>query len=274
MADLGGPAPRPDDTAARAPRRKRAFEEVLGTIEARIVAGELSIGDRLPGERQLATDLGVSRSSVREAMRVLEALGVLSAQTGSGPDAGATLVGSSSAALADVLRMHVELASFRMTEVVESRMMIERWTVETAARHAGEAEWARIAEPLEAMRDPGLPLGDFVRLDTAFHVAIAQACGNRLVSAFMRALRDAVHRHAVDAVARLGQWPTVAARLREDHERIYAAIREGAPERGVAALEAHLRHTYPEVTRIRAGLPDHTGSTTGDASGDHRRTGP
>jgi DNA-binding FadR family transcriptional regulator len=66
---------------------RRAWEIVLAHIEADLLEGRLGPGDRLPGERALAADLGVGRSSVREAIRVLEVLGLIRTATGSGPSA-------------------------------------------------------------------------------------------------------------------------------------------------------------------------------------------
>ncbi|HLT66517.1 MAG TPA: GntR family transcriptional regulator, partial [Microbacterium sp.] len=67
----------------------KAWRVVLSYVERQLRSGDLGPGDRLPGERDLATQLGVGRSSVREALRVLEVMGVLHTATGSGPRAGA-----------------------------------------------------------------------------------------------------------------------------------------------------------------------------------------
>lgn len=114
-------------------RKPRAFESVLAQIERRIVDDGLTAGDRLPGERQLAEQLQVGRSSVREALRVLESLGVVSSQAGRGPDAGAVLTARPGSALTDLLRLHLGLASLELREVVDTRLMIERWAAARAA---------------------------------------------------------------------------------------------------------------------------------------------
>ncbi|HEY3509661.1 MAG TPA: GntR family transcriptional regulator, partial [Kribbella sp.] len=68
------------------------YELVLHRVEADLAAGRLRVGGRLPGERALAEQLGISRPSVREAVRVLEAMGVVRTATGSGPEAGTVIV--------------------------------------------------------------------------------------------------------------------------------------------------------------------------------------
>ena len=74
----------------------KAWRIVLDRIESDLMSGELGPGDRLPPERELATTLGVGRSSVREALRVLEVMGLIRTGTGSGPTAGAIIIGTPS----------------------------------------------------------------------------------------------------------------------------------------------------------------------------------
>ncbi|MBX6383987.1 MAG: FadR family transcriptional regulator, partial [Microbispora sp.] len=125
------------DERRRPDARPRAFEEVIARIEERIAADGLTVGDRLPGERQLAEQLGVGRSSVREALRVLETLGVVASQVGRGPDAGAVLTSRPGDALTDLLRLHLGLATLSMREVIDTRLMIEQWAaVRAATAHA------------------------------------------------------------------------------------------------------------------------------------------
>ncbi|MEU8275058.1 FadR/GntR family transcriptional regulator [Microbispora bryophytorum] len=250
------------DERRRPDARPRAFEEVLARIEERIGADGLTVGDRLPGERQLAEQLGVGRSSVREALRVLETLGVVASQAGRGPDAGAVLTSRPGNALTDLLRLHLGLATLSMREVIDTRLMIEQWAAARAAaanaaanaaapaRTAAQTEpqtaeaqtaTARMAEAIAAMdaaRDPA----EFVEHDIAFHLALAEAAGNRLIVAVMRALRDALRRYAVDAVVRLGD----TGGLQDDHRRIHRAIEDGDAGAAAAAVAEHLARAYPD----------------------------
>ncbi|MGA5699939.1 FadR/GntR family transcriptional regulator [Peterkaempfera bronchialis] len=228
-------------------RRTRTFEEVLDRIDQQIAAGRLRVGDRLPGERELAAALGVSRPSVREALRVLEARGVLVARTGSGPEAGATLVTSPGGAMADLVRTHLGLAGFTLSEVVESRWVVERWAVESAARSGGGADLGPLRELVARMCEPGLPLADFHTLDADFHLGLARLSGNALLTAFMEAVCGAVHRHTARAVERMPDPATAVRTPVDDHRRILDAIEAGDAAAGVAALDRHLRRVHPEV---------------------------
>ena len=239
-----------DATAWRPVRRLRAHELILERIEEQIATGRLNVGDRLPGERQLADMLGVSRASVREALRVLEALGVLTAKSGSGPAAGAILTARPADGLGDLIRLHIGLSNFSPAEVVEARAMVERSAAGFAALAAGATELARMRDALEQMEDTSLTLAEFNALDTEFHVRVGEASKNRLVGQFMQALRDAVRRQAIEAIAGLGEWPETARVLREDHLRIFEAIASGDPGAATAAVDTHIRHAYPGIPRV------------------------
>ncbi|WP_260614832.1 FadR/GntR family transcriptional regulator [Microbispora sp. KK1-11] len=252
------------DERRRPDARPRAFEEVLARIEERIAADGLTVGDRLPGERQLAEQLGVGRSSVREALRVLETLGVVASQAGRGPDAGAVLTSRPGNALTDLLRLHLGLATLSMREVIDTRLMIEQWAAARAAAaslpaasapttpvpttpgpaasaHTATARMAEAIAAMDAARDPA----EFVEHDIAFHLALAEASGNRLTVAVMGALRDALRRYAVDAVVRLGDTDG----LQDDHRRIHRAIEDGDAGAAAAAVAEHLARAYPESGR-------------------------
>ncbi|MEV4476074.1 FCD domain-containing protein [Nonomuraea sp. NPDC049504] len=243
-----------DGTGWRPVKRTRTFEDVLAQIERRIAEDGLTVGDRLPAERHLAEQFGVSRSSVREAMRVLETLGVVSSQAGRGPDAGAVLTSRPDSALSDLLRLHLGLTGLEMREVIDTRHMIEQWaaahaatraaTVSATVSAAGGAATTELAAALAGMDAAGSP-EEFVEHDTAFHCAIADASGNRLVAAIMRSLRDSMRKYSVEAVRRLGDTSV----LRADHVRILEAIDGGDPEEAARAVSEHLAHAYPTLFR-------------------------
>ncbi|MEZ7132337.1 FadR/GntR family transcriptional regulator [Nonomuraea sp. AD125B] len=231
-------------------KRTRTFEDVLAQIERRIAEDGLTAGDRLPAERRLAEQLGVSRSSVREAMRVLETLGVVSSQVGRGPDAGAVLIARPDSAMTGLLRLHLGLATLELREVIDTRHMIEQWAATRAAAgragtgqpSGGHAGTEALAAALAGM-DAARTAEEFVEHDTAFHCALADASGNRLVSAVMRSLRDTMRKFSVEAVERLGD----TAILRAGHVRILAAIEAGDPAEAAAAVSEHLADAYPEL---------------------------
>jgi DNA-binding transcriptional MocR family regulator len=98
------------------------YTVVLDWLEERLRSGEISVGDKLPGERHLAEEFGISRASVREAIRILDAMGLVRSSTGSGPNAGAIVIAEPSAALGWALRMHVANRSLRIGDLVETML--------------------------------------------------------------------------------------------------------------------------------------------------------
>ena len=113
-----------DEASARS-IEPRAWQAVLEHIERRLLDGELAPGDRLPGERQLAAELGVGRSSVREALRVLEVLGLIRTHTGSGPTAGAIIIATPGGGMSALMRLQVAASGFPVDDIVATRLVLE-----------------------------------------------------------------------------------------------------------------------------------------------------
>lgn len=225
--------------------RSRSHELVLDQIEEQILAGTLRVGDRLPGERDLAGHLQVSRSAVREAIRGLEAQGVVRSGVGSGKDAGTIVSAMPSEALTRLLRLHVALSNFPLPDVVDARVMLERSSAALAADHAGEDDLDTMRAALDGMDSSGIGAERFNDLDTAFHVAIAEASGNRLVADMTIALRDSMRRPILHALEALGpDWEGVADQLRKDHRAIFAAIEAGDGALAADRVDQHIRSAH------------------------------
>lgn len=236
----------------RAIPRAKTYELVIDRIEEQILAGHLRVGDRLPAERELAAMLGVSRSAVREAIRMLQAQGVLHSAVGNGPDSGTVISGSPSDALIRLLRLQVALTNFPVQQVVEARVMLERWSVRLAAESATPQALATLRELLDEMDTPGLDRARFNDLDTAFHVAVAEAGGNRLVADLTAGVREALRYTLLSAFEEVADWESLVAGLRAEHRALYERIeaRDGAAAADV--VERHVRNFFG---RLQALLP-------------------
>lgn len=228
--------------------KRRTWQEVVHQIEVQILEGHLRPGDRLPGERQLAEQLGVSRASVREALRVLEALEFIRARSGTGEGSGSIVVQEPTAggAMTSLLRLHIGLSHFTMPDVIQARAVVESWAARMAARRAGRADIANLAAILTRMESSSLSRWDFNELDTEFHVGLAETSGNRLVTYFMHAIRDAVRIEMVAAFDRLADWQEVAEGLRKEHAAVLHAITVRDEEAAARTLENHIHAFYFE----------------------------
>lgn len=233
--------------------RSSTHELVIEAIEDQIMTGALTVGDLLPPERELATRLHVSRTGVREAIRVLEGHGVLRSDVGSGRGAGTFVAALPSEALARFLRLHVALSNFRIQEVVEARIILEQASASLAAERAGADAMAELEQLVAVMDDPGVSREAFNDADTAFHVAIARAGGNTLFSDMTGAIRASLRAPILEAFTRVADWDALASMLRAQHHGILAAISRGQVDRAGELTAAHIRDAS-------AALPDLDGS--------------
>ena len=222
----------------------RTHQLVLHWIEDQLSGGQLAVGGRLPAERSLAEQLGVSRTSVREAIRILEAMGVVRAGVGSGPDAGTVVISDPTAALGSALRLHVATQHLPVADIVETRVLLESWAAARAKPGAPELDLA--ATLLDDM-DADHGVDDFLALDVRFHLALADAAGNAVVSAMMGSLREAIQGYAEKLTANLPDWDATAARLRTEHREILAAIRNDDGGRAAELVAAHIEGYYKEA---------------------------
>jgi GntR family transcriptional regulator, transcriptional repressor for pyruvate dehydrogenase complex len=224
--------------------RERTHAVVVRHVEDELTAGRLRVGGRLPAERTLAGQLGVSRASVREGIRVLEAMGLIRTAVGSGPDAGAVVVADASAGITSALRLHLASSSLPVADVVQTRVLLESWSVREAARAGDPVSLAAAADLLDAMDDTGLSAEYFHQLDADFHVMLARSAGNEVVTAIMMSLREVIHGYVMAAVPNLADWPSMARRLRRQHRMVHAAIEAGDGERAARLVSTHIQGFY------------------------------
>lgn len=231
------------------PVPRRRHETVVRHVEIELDSGRLPVGGRLPGERALAEQLGVSRASVREGIRVLEAMGVVRTAVGSGPAAGATVTADAAAGITAALRLHQASRTLPVDDIVSTRALLEAWTVREAAARPDRIELAAADGLLAQMNAPELTAGTFHELDVAFHLALTRAAGNDVVTAIMTALRGSINDYILAAVTRLADWPAMARRLRRQHRAILAAVEAGDGERAVRLVTAHIKGFYRATQR-------------------------
>ncbi|MBK8733541.1 MAG: FadR family transcriptional regulator [Actinomycetales bacterium] len=222
----------------------RAFEVVLDWVESRILDGELHVGDVLPPERELARQLGVSRSAVREAVRTLAAQGVLRSSVGAGGAGGTTVTAVPARALERFLRLHVALANFPVDDVIQARIALERLSARLATENARASDLAAMREALVAMDAADIDKSAFNDADTAYHVAIAGAAGNRLVADMTVAIRESMRLPLLDAFRNVGAWDDLVEGLRAQHRDIYRAIEARDAKRAEDLVEEHIRSAW------------------------------
>ncbi len=252
---------------------RRAWRLVLESVEGDLLSGRLSPGDRLPPERTLAADLGVGRSSVREALRVLEVLGLVRTAVGSGPNSGAVIVSRPSGGMSALLRLQVAAHGFAVEDIVKTRLTLETAVVADLADTVQEGasptiDLAPARDLLAAMEAPGLTDAEFLALDQRFHLALAEASGNQVIVATMAGLRDSIEHYVRVGARQLPSWADTSARLMREHRDILAAVERGDAPAARTTVREHISGYYAETNlspRSPELTPDRT-ETSADLS--------
>lgn len=220
--------------------RSRAFERVVEQIEQVIYSGQLKPGDHLPSERTLVEQFRVGRSSVREALRILESMGLLVTQPGSpnGPKVSA----SNSAGLVRMLGGFVHTQGIGLAALVQYRMIAGSAANFLAAQLRTDEHLALMREANEAMRSAAPGDEDtFARNDMRFHQAIADASGNPLLTLVTGVIGDLIIEQMKSAMHHaLNEEGTRSAYLRT-HDQLIEAI---SAHDGVRASEISRRTLF------------------------------
>lgn len=224
-------------------KRTKTYELVVRQIKNEIFEGRLRPGDHLPGERQLSELLHVSRPSVREAIRILEALEIVRSRPGNSAGSGLIISTEPSRALTDLLGVHVALSSYSISEVVTVRMSLEVQSARSTAEHINTTDVSRVREILEQM-NPELDRESFLDLDAQFHVELAQCANNALLADLMSALREAVRRPMAEAFDNDAKWPEWSRILVKEHNQIFDAVCAGDADRAEAMIREHIDGFY------------------------------
>jgi len=217
-------------------------QEVFDTLKAAIQDGRLGPGDKLPGERQLAEMLGVSRTSVREGLRVMEALGIIAGRTGSGPNAGTFILDEPTPALTQLLGLNISLSHFSIDEVIGVRRFIEKAAMETLT--SGRSDIAKkLIEICDRMENT-TRRKDYAALDAQFHLTIVQGSDNRLLSFLMSTCQDLIQTSLEDSFRNIKDWDTASSFLTSQHREIAAAFATGEIATIHRLIDAHVTGRY------------------------------
>ncbi|WP_019181607.1 FadR/GntR family transcriptional regulator [Microbacterium yannicii] len=239
--------------SATPPTTARAWRVVLEKIETDLLDGTLQPGDRLPPERELASTLGVGRSSVREALRVLEVMGLIRTGTGSGPTSGAMIIATPNGGMSALLRLQVAAQGFPLDDVVATRLVLESAVVEAlAADPDRDTDDARAV--LDAMEATDLTPAEFLALDAQLHLALAEASGNVVIAATMAGLRTAIESYVQAGAERITDWDATASRLRHEHRAILDAVESGEIDRARTLVRSHITGYYAHAGLARTSV--------------------
>jgi GntR family transcriptional regulator, transcriptional repressor for pyruvate dehydrogenase complex len=217
----------------------RPRQQVEKRIKQAILDGELKTGERLPSESELSRQFGVSRTTVREALRSLCTQNLIDKVPGAGGGSFVRTVDHQSLGdmLSESMSNLLSLGSIEPIEVNDVRRYLELPAVRLASQHRTEPELEEMRQIVErqktiSVNDPSVP-----RLDVDFHSAVARASRNRVLSSFVLALHEQVM-----PVRFLDLSEEVGSRSVQQHLRIIRAIEDQDPVEAEQAMSEHLAY--------------------------------
>ncbi|MDR2434788.1 MAG: FadR family transcriptional regulator [Treponema sp.] len=213
-------------------QHKRISEEVVDMIIQRIRTGDLEVGQKLPPERILAEEMGVSRTSLREALRALESMGYIHSVTGGGNYVNSVSLEHVLSPLSAMVAQDKNLAF----DIIEVRRHLEVHMAALAAKNATKQQVSQIFGSILNMQSEIEAGGNGVLGDNQFHLEIARASQNKAFAIIVELIAELL---AESRKATL-DIPGQPVKSIDDHMVIFEAIRAGDEQKAAAAMSEHL----------------------------------
>ena len=227
-------------------KRRRLTDQIADQLVSLIGSGKLRIGQRLPPDHQLMKQLGVGRSSLREAIGALLLMGVLTARPGHG-----TYVSvSSDDFMSRTLTWRVQMGREKIEELVEARIVLEQSIVGLAAARAKEADIVEIRYAQDQLKSvkKNQQKGAQIQADLSFHFALAKASHNATLFRFLSELHQLMLLWMKQTVRTGSIYNTPA--IIKHHEEILSAVEAHHVEKARSALRRHLETSANNLSSI------------------------
>jgi GntR family transcriptional regulator, transcriptional repressor for pyruvate dehydrogenase complex len=213
--------------------RSGITELVVQRIKELLERGDLKAGSRLPPERELAEMLGISRPSLRTALKALSVMGIIRAK----PGAGTFIAEAIPEIFMEPMHFMTLINNTALEEVFEARIIIESALAELAAERAGEKDLQAMTAELGAMREATNNPDAFLKHDMCFHQLIARASGNNVMSGIMDTVAQMLYQMRRETIARSHGLEEAI----DWHERIFNALRRRDGRGARRLMTEHLR---------------------------------
>jgi GntR family transcriptional regulator, transcriptional repressor for pyruvate dehydrogenase complex len=224
----------------------KASDVLASRLRDLIISGQFSPGDFLPSERELVTESKLSRTSVRDALRVLESDGLISTKVGRTGGSMVTLPGRASVARS--VELFVRTHGVRLESLLECRVAVEPTLARLAARHRTKAQLEEISSLHERFVTSVDEVTSYKRINLEWHLAVARTSGNEPLIALMEAIstpiRDAQDYQHVTT-------PELRAAAVKAHAAILKAIRDKDEEAAFKRMERHVT-AYRDVATAKS----------------------
>ena len=232
----------------RVAKQNRIFEDVVDQIQEAIIQGHLKVGDRLPAERELKAMLQTSRSTLREALRVLEQKGLIEIKLGTG--GGAVVKAVSSDLVAESLDLLIRSHKVSLRHIAEFRERIEGDVVILATSRMTEADKTMLNQLLDnARRCAGQgadAVADFLTADQRIHLFLAQITGNPIYISILKIMHDNIRRYFDELLVMEGREMQENIK---DLEALVSTMESGDARAAGDIVRAHVRRfsSYMEM---------------------------
>lgn len=228
----------------------KAADVLAGTLREQILDGRLREGMQLPNERELAAQAGLSRASVREALRILEVEGLIATRTGR--SGGSEVVRPGISTLERSIGIFIRGQRIRFDAVLEAREAIEPHTARLAAAHCNEEDWRMLVQAHERLRRDIDDVPAFLQANLEWHLGVVRASHNELLIAFITAIA-----HSVFVATDIQGFNSVEVRhaVLAAHQKVMDAIEA---RDGDAAWRRMGRHVGAYVASVQPRTPEST----------------
>jgi GntR family transcriptional repressor for pyruvate dehydrogenase complex len=220
----------------RPPGRARVSDDVVRRLRERISQGAYRVGEKLPAEQELANEFGVGRSSMREAVRTLQAAGYLRSSHG----VGVFVVNQRPSAVAFDQSL---VGGYTMSDLFEARVAIESSASALAALRLTDHHRETLESIIAAAGDPHISNEDFVRLDARLHHQVADASGNPLLLHMWESLAPQFEEYSSKVIGMPGRL----VKAHHDHTGLIEAIVSGDADAAAERAREHVLAVQREL---------------------------
>jgi GntR family transcriptional repressor for pyruvate dehydrogenase complex len=224
--------------------RSRAFESVVDQIEEAIYSGELTPGDSLPSERALVDMFRVSRSSIREALRILESMGLITTRPGS--KSGPLVSLHTSAGITRLLSGSLRTRGISLADLVQYRMVSGAMANRLACARRTDNDLDELEKHVERMDDSSND-AEFAHHDAQFHDLIRTIAGNHLMALLNSSVQDVIVDQVSEALSRSEHPKETREEFSKLHRQIIDAIRERNAKKASRLAKQSLYDTYSQL---------------------------
>lgn len=217
-------------------RKQRVYQAIVKQIKTSIEKGEIVYGEKFPSERNLAAELAVSRTSVKEAFSVLESAGIVEIKKGSG----VYLRKNNQEDIITKMNAILQGVPVDIVELMELRLAIEQHAAYYAAERGSDEEIQDIYHSYLDLEKAVVIDHVAAEEDLKFHMAVAKAAGNSVMEKVMHMLSDQVLEGLKETRSKTLEVSKKSQVILKEHERIYKAIKDGDAVRAQKAMGEHL----------------------------------